>query len=199
MAKSTKYIRLVGVKDKESILIESFLSIAQEDGFDVALDKTEKHMPKVVIVDELFHSDSLEHDFPGAEILIIGDDHNYDADDYLNRPLKWSSFQGALEKCMISSDFAVIGIEDHATTSYIPTDEDVNQSNEVDGEEEDDRGSFSHALATQMNSYIDNESSVLSESLSHTQYSYSELDTVMQDEMEIVFDDSEVKTCSLYP
>ena len=91
------YIRLVGIKLKEALLIESFLNMASDGSFIVKVDDIEEHPPKAVLVDELFHSDSLDEQYPDAKIVIIGDDTFYEAEDYLHRPLKWSTF----EKCVI--------------------------------------------------------------------------------------------------
>ena len=94
MSKQTiHYIRLVGVKSKEAILIGSFLDMASNENFTIKIDGTEEQEPKAVLVDELFHSDSLEEEFPDAKIVIIGDDTYYESDDYLHRPLKWSAFE----------------------------------------------------------------------------------------------------------
>ena len=87
------YIRLVGIKTKEAILIESFLNMASNGGFVVKVDKSDEEEPLSIVVDELFHSDSIGEDFPDAKVVIIGDDVNYEADDYLHRPLKWSTFE----------------------------------------------------------------------------------------------------------
>lgn len=186
MNQNRKYIRLVGLKDKEATLIQSFLSIAREDGFDVALDTTDKHMPKVVLVDELFHSDSLEQDFPGASIFIIGDDIHYKADDYLHRPLKWSSFQDVLDNC-IGVDTAAKVLDDDAKEQNASEEDDDEETlvNEYDSEQEE-RESFSRNLASQMSSYMDYDGSYDSESQSQSSSSYSEMGTVMQDEMEVV-------------
>ena len=91
------YIHLVGIKSKEALLIESFLNMASDGSFIVKVDDIEEHPPKAVLVDELFHSDSLDEQYPDAKIVIIGDDTFYEAEDYLHRPLKWSTF----EKCVI--------------------------------------------------------------------------------------------------
>ena len=101
MSGNINYVRLVGIKAKEATLIESFLSIASEDGLVVEVDRENKHRPTTVFVDELFHSDSLNDEYPGAAIIVLGDDHNYKSDDYLNRPLKWSAFQAMLDKFVI--------------------------------------------------------------------------------------------------
>ena len=87
------YIRLVGIKSKEALLIESFLNMASDGSFIVKIDRAEEYPPKAVLVDELFHSDSLEEEYPEAKIIIIGDDTFYKSDDYLHRPLKWSTFE----------------------------------------------------------------------------------------------------------
>jgi len=176
MSKSIKYIRLVGVNDKEAILIRSFLSVARDDGFNVDIDETESHIPKVVIVDELFHSDTLVDDFPGATVLIIGDDIHYHSDDYMARPLKWSAFQSALEECIQKSSGDVLGIIDDSDddgTSLLGRDVTQLYEAESDTEEGD---SYSRSLATQMASYLDDSSYSSSEQSST---SYSEVGTVM--------------------
>ena len=87
------YIRLVGIKSKEALLIESFLNMASDGSFIVKVDRADEYPPKAVLVDELFHSDSLEEQYPEAKIIVIGDDTFYESDDYLHRPLKWSTFE----------------------------------------------------------------------------------------------------------
>ena len=101
------YIRLVGIKSKEALLIESFLNMAKTDDFAIKVDLVEQHDPKAIIVDELFHSDSIEDEYPDSKVVIIGDDVSYEADNYLHRPLKWSSF----EEAVISSVAAAIEAE----------------------------------------------------------------------------------------
>jgi len=179
MSQKSSYIRQVGLNDKEVTLIDSFLSIAKEDGFDVVLDSTDKHLPKVVLVDEMFHSDSLEKDFPGAAIFIIGDDVNYKADDYLHRPLKWSAFQTVLDRA--------IGVD---SVAQIASEADIDEGDDDQFEvyeDDQDRESFSKTLASQM-SYLEERVSV-EDSQSQSQSistSYSEMGTVIQDEMEVV-------------
>ena len=101
------YIRLVGIKSKEALLIESFLNMAKTDQFVVKVDLAEQHDPKAIVVDELFHSDSLEDEYPDSKVVIIGDDVSYEANNYLHRPLKWSSF----EETVISSIAAAFKAE----------------------------------------------------------------------------------------
>jgi len=87
------YVHLVGIKTKEAMLIESFLNMASGDGYVFKVDNTNELSPKALVVDELFHSDSLSDEYPDAKIVVIGDDVGYEADDYLHRPLKWSTFE----------------------------------------------------------------------------------------------------------
>jgi len=182
MPKGINYIRLIGVQSKESTLIKSFLSIAREDGFNIEIDETEGHIPKLVIVDELFHSDTLVDDFPGSVVFIIGDDTQYHAPDYMARPLKWSSFQAALEGSIKKENADVLDIaaETESRRPILPSTE-FTELYEVDGASED-ANMYSRSLASQISNYPD-------ETVSHSEYSsnsYSEVGTIVHEDRDIV-------------
>lgn len=175
MTDNINYVRLIGVESKETSLIESFLSVVSENSF--ILDKDGRHIPKIIFVDELFHSDSLEDEYPGAVIVILGNDHHYESDDYLNRPLKWSSFQAILDNFVIptSNQKNAIGLTNAVEVSN--SDEQENQILSVS------EYSFSEFLVPEFSvSQAMPSVSVATQSQSE----FSEMGTVIEEDVEIV-------------
>ena len=191
MSENINYIQLIGIKAKEAILIESFLSIAKEDGLQIEIDRDNKHKASAVFVDELFHSDSLADQHPGAAIIILGDDHNYNAEDYLHRPLKWSAFQAILDAFVIAraeprahaasiTDLTQLaGIEsDEEEEDYVMTEPEYSES-------EFSVSEFSVSQATSSASSPNTAAGTQSE-FSEVQTSFSEMGTVIEENMEVV-------------
>ena len=160
------YIRLVGIKSKEALLIESFLNMAKTDQFAVKVDLAEQHDPKAIVVDELFHSDSLEDEYPDSKVVIIGDDVSYEADNYLHRPLKWSSF----EEAVISSIAAAFKAELSSSPVIDSPSASIDQSSEYTQISEADKAELSSSPV------IDSPSASIDQSSEYTQIAEAETD-----------------------
>jgi hypothetical protein len=188
MSENINYVRLIGVKAKEATLIESFLSIASEDGLIIEIDRDNKHKPTTIFVDELFHSDSLADDHQGAAIIILGDDHNYKSKDYLHRPLKWSAFQEMLDTFVVSrAEPKAHGLSITELTQLAESESDQEDQVMTESEysmSEFSVSEFSVSQATSTNTGAQ-ESQSQSE-FSEVQTSFSEMGTVIEDDMEVV-------------
>ncbi|MGH1428880.1 MAG: hypothetical protein ACRBEE_13135 [Arenicella sp.] len=209
---TTYYVRLVGIKAKEAILIESFLGIASNEGILIKIDKVEEHEPILIIVDELFHSDSLAADNPESTVVIIGDDVHYEAEDYLHRPLKWSTFEKVFDSLVMTeeeadkavefSDFDGESISGLTQIAEAETDEGLSGLSELKTpQSEPEQVSLSQTESPSMSQseYSVSEFSIsqiavkeapqtgqgndYSESVSH---SYSEIGTVIEENVELV-------------
>jgi len=138
MTKSAKHIHLIGIERKETMLIQSFVDLVNEDlGLLYQVDSQLKQTPDLFIVDELSHHDEINAANPKAPVIVLGEDANNPEIGYLHRPMQWSRFKSVME---------LISRNENSTVGT-----DLTQIVEVDGADEDQHGakSFrSHTVAS---------------------------------------------------
>ena len=135
MTKPLKHIHLIGIERKETMLVQSFVDLINEDlDSDYQIDHELKQTPDLFVVDELSHHDDVNEVNRKAPVLVLGEDVNNPEAGYLHRPIQWSRFKSVME---------LIGKNENNTMSV-----DLTQVIEVDGEDEDQRGAKSFRSET---------------------------------------------------
>jgi len=132
MPAEIKYIHTEKLEAREVRVIESFLNLIGDDPYKLVFDLKKEYKPNVILVDELYHSDEINHNNPSSLVLVIGDDTGNPDPTYLHRPIQWSKFQSALKYLKEQPDLTV--------------EADLTQILEVDGQQEDQDKSRSYRI-----------------------------------------------------